>query len=278
MISYPIAVSGITTRVLEALPESDGSMTTVVLVHGVGARADRYRYNLDPLGEVGHRAVAIDLPGHGFADKGRLPYGVPYYANFLRHALMALGIEDCVLVGSSLGGNVVARVAADEPKLARGLVLVGCIGLVPLGAELRNAVSRSITAAHTPEGVEQKLRRVFANPRLVTKNLVREELGFATSPGAAEAIDVLATYFRNHVDDDVVGSDLVGSPDAPPILLVWGAEDRSVPTEVAQQARAQLGSGELVVIPNAGHAPYYEQPDRFNLLLTHFLARIADHS
>ena len=67
MIQYPLGAAGTLTRVLEA----GRGDRTMLLVHGVGARADRWRLNLDALAEAGYHAYAIDLPGHGLAEKGR---------------------------------------------------------------------------------------------------------------------------------------------------------------------------------------------------------------
>jgi 2-hydroxy-6-oxonona-2,4-dienedioate hydrolase len=48
-----------------------------------------------------------------------------------------------------------------------------------------------------------------------------------------------------------------------PTLLVWGAQDKVVPIEIGQRVSDLLGV-ELVVIDNAGHVPYSEQPEAFN--------------
>ena len=65
MITYPLALGDQYTRVVEhgTGPE------TIVLIHGLGARADRWRRNIGPLADAGYRCVALDLPGHGFASK-----------------------------------------------------------------------------------------------------------------------------------------------------------------------------------------------------------------
>jgi pimeloyl-ACP methyl ester carboxylesterase len=65
MISYPMRAGTVVTRVLQA-----GSGEPVVFVHGTGGRAERWSRNLDAIARTGRTAYAIDLPGHGFADKG----------------------------------------------------------------------------------------------------------------------------------------------------------------------------------------------------------------
>ena len=66
MISYPFGVGRTLTRVIEA----GTGAANVVLVHGLGARADRWVGVLAVLAKAGYHGYALDLPGHGFADKG----------------------------------------------------------------------------------------------------------------------------------------------------------------------------------------------------------------
>src|SRR4029079_1629118 len=108
MISYPLRVGTLDTRVIEA----GGSGQTIVLVHGTGGRADRWSRNVDALAKAGHRVVAFDLPGHGFASKGAgIDCSVPGYRKFLAAFLDEMKIDKAVIVGTSLGGHVVASFA-----------------------------------------------------------------------------------------------------------------------------------------------------------------------
>ena len=65
IIAYPFGVNGVTLRVLEA----GAGTETVVFLHGLGARADRWRLNMPPLATAGFRAFALDFPGHGFSER-----------------------------------------------------------------------------------------------------------------------------------------------------------------------------------------------------------------
>src|SRR5690606_13044708 len=155
MIQYPCAANGIHTRVLEA-----GKGPALVFIHGLGARADRWRHNLGPLAAAGYRCIAIDLPGHGFASKaGIAPFSVPRCAAWLDAILRQLGIEHCALVGTSLGGYIAATMACQAPRRVHALALVGTLGIVPMGAEARAAISSRFGTV-TREGIERKLRTV----------------------------------------------------------------------------------------------------------------------
>ena len=183
MIQYPLGVDGVLTRVLEA----GAGDRTMLLVHGVGARADRWRRNLEGLASAGYHPYAIDLPGHGLAQKGpNIPGTVPEYARFARGMLDELGAGEVYLIGTSLGGHVCATAACDMPERVAGLVLVGTVGITPIGAERRQR-TQSIVGETSWEAIGGKLRVVLHDEALATEELQREEFRINNSPGAAES-------------------------------------------------------------------------------------------
>jgi pimeloyl-ACP methyl ester carboxylesterase len=273
VIQYPLEVAGVMTRVLERGDRSDPS---VLLIHGVGSRADRWRKNVDALAEAGYHVAALDLPGHGFAAKGAgFDYSIAGYAAFVESYLDAEGIDRVALVGTSMGGHIAGLVTCERRGRISALALVGSIGLVPWGDE-RRAGSRARMGNTSREGVMRKLGVLLHDPSLVDAALVEEEWRINNSPGAAATFAALAEYFGERLDDDVVGPRLAQVTGVP-VLLVWGAEDLAVPVEMGYAAHALLPGSELVVIPETAHAPYYERPDEFNSSLLGFLEKVVAH-
>ena len=270
MIQYPMAVDGVLTRVLAAGSGPDH----LVLVHGVGARADRWSRNVDALAAAGWQVHAFDLPGHGLAQKGPGPdYSVPGYARFLDGFLDAVGAEEAVVVGTSLGGHIAATLACERPERVRALVLVGSIGLAPWGAE-RRADSRARLRDASRQGIARKLGVVVHDPGLVTGEWLEEEYRINNSPGAEASFAAISDYVADRIDDDLIGPRLAAmAADRPPTLLIWGEQERAVPLETGRTAHAMLDGSELAVISDASHAPYFERPDEFNRVLLDFLNR-----
>lgn len=268
MIQYPLGAAGTLTRVLEA----GRGDRTMLLVHGVGARADRWRLNLDAFAEAGYHAYAIDLPGHGLAEKGgRFDHSVPNYAAFARAVLDEVGAGEVHLVGTSLGGHVLATVACEMPERVAGLVMVGTLGMAPIGQEARERTA-GLIGDTTPEMVDRKLHSVIHDDGLVTAELHREEVRINNSPGAAEGFERIADYFANRIDDDVVGDRLAALGGRFPVLLVWGREDLGFPLAMGEAAHQMLDGSRLAIMDEAAHAPYFERPDAFNAIVTQFFA------
>ncbi|MYA14711.1 MAG: alpha/beta fold hydrolase [Acidimicrobiaceae bacterium] len=273
MIQYPLGAAGTLTRVLEA-GRGDKNM---LLVHGVGARADRWRLNLGRFADAGYHPYAIDLPGHGLAEKGdRFDHSVPNYAAFARAVLDQIGSDRVYLVGTSLGGHILATVACEIPERVAGLVLVGTLGMAPIGPEARERTA-GLIGDTSPEMVDRKLHSVLHDDSLVTAALHREEVRINNSPGAAESFERISDYFANRIDDHVVGERLAAMGGRMPILLVWGRQDLGFPLAMGEAAHELLAGSRLAIMDDAAHAPYFERPDTFNAIVTQFFAgRLGD--
>jgi 2-hydroxy-6-oxonona-2,4-dienedioate hydrolase len=268
MISYPLRIDNVDTRVIEAGTSSE----PIVLVHGTGGRADRWLRNSDALAASGRHVYAFGFPGHGFASKGAdLNCSVPGYCRFRGDFLDAMKIDKATIVGTSLGGHVVAAYACQQPQRVRALVLSGSMGLVALGAEMRARVEAGANN-HSYEGVKAKLSRVIFDPALVTQDFIDEEFRINNSAGAKESFATLGRYIGEKLDDDVVGERLAKLSPSLPTLLLWGAEDKTVPLAVGESASRLLPGSRLVVLQRAAHTLYYERADDFNAVLCDFLA------
>ena len=266
-IIYPLAVGPLVTRVIEA-----GAGPVVLFVHGLGARADRWKSTVERMGDAGYRAIACDLPGHGFASKGgNCPCDVPGLAQFVTGLLDTLHISAATLVGTSLGGHVVATVAVADPERFAKLCLVGALGIVPLAAETAEAIRRNVKAAGRDE-IIAKLNYVIFDKTLVTPGLIEEEWRTNNSPGALESFTRIGDYLVEGIARDYVATRLRAAYRPEQILMIWGAEDRSVPVAVGTACQEALGGPALTVIPAAGHAPYFERTEAFVAALIAFLS------
>jgi pimeloyl-ACP methyl ester carboxylesterase len=104
-----------------------GHGVPLVVVHGFGVESLLYAQPLGRLAALGFRVVALDVAGHGDSEGlGAFPT-VHDYADLLDRAIAHLGIERAVLAGHSMGGRLVADVAALDPERVIGVLLVDAI-------------------------------------------------------------------------------------------------------------------------------------------------------
>jgi pimeloyl-ACP methyl ester carboxylesterase len=100
----------------------------LVVVHGFSAEGILYAQTLSRLVGMGYKVIAVDTAGHG-GTQG-LPRGggdLADYAGLLGQVVRELGIKRAVFAGHSMGGRLVAELAAQEPEKAVAVLLLDAI-------------------------------------------------------------------------------------------------------------------------------------------------------
>jgi pyruvate dehydrogenase E2 component (dihydrolipoamide acetyltransferase) len=237
---------------------------TVVLLHGFGGDKDNWLFNLELLAE-GRTVYALDLPGHGESDKRVADGSVDALAATVLGFLDALGIRQADLVGHSLGAAVAMAVAAAVPTRVRSLALLAPAGL---GPEANVEYLRGFVAAQSRRELKPHVEKLFADPALVTRDLLENLLRFKRLDGAQTALQTVLEGFVSQGAQATVLADRIADLGIP-ILVVWGAEDQIIP---AGHAAALGGKATIHVIEGRGHMVHMEGAGEVNRLLADHLS------
>jgi menaquinone-9 beta-reductase len=268
-----VVVDGLTAPVSAAGPA--GSTEAVVFVHGnPGSRRDWD----DLLSRVApfSRALALDMPGFGRADKpGDFEYTVEGYGCFLESALEELGVERAHLVLHDFGGAWGLEWAVRNPDRLASAVLINTgtlldykwhylarIWRTPLAGEAFQAMT-------TRSGLRTALRH--GNPRGLPRAFV-DRMYDDMDAGTSRAI---LRLYRASDDPSAVGrrqADALRRLNRP-ALVVWGAHDPYIPVEMAARQREAFPSAEVEVLEDSGHWPFADDPDAVGRLVEPFLRR-----
>ena len=116
---------------------------------------------------------------------------------------------------------------------------------------------------------------LFAHsPGSVPREWLAEQCRLAQSPGSLEAhLSVLRALVSPLGHREVLVDRLPSLK--VPTLVVWGARDRVFPQSQAREAVDRLRDGSVALIPDCGHMPHVECPDRFLAVLDGFLLEQA---
>jgi pimeloyl-ACP methyl ester carboxylesterase len=257
-----------------------GSGPVVLLLHGLGCDHTTWAPVMESLART-HTVIAPDLLGHGSSDKPRADYSVGGYANGMRDLLTVLGVDTATVVGHSFGGGVAMQFAYQYPERTERLVLVGSGGLGP-------DVSPAIRAITTP-GFHQVmgllstpgLRHVTtATMRLLARSRMSQvrDLGEVADiydsfadPRTRAAIRHVVRAVVDWRGQIVTMADRAYLTEAMPMCVVWGADDMVIPVSHASNASALAPSARIEIVPNAGHFPHRDHPERFVKIVRDFM-------
>lgn len=238
----------------------------IVFLHGFTASARNWALTVPSLRDR-FRCVSIDHPGHGQSEKpaGTAFYALPNMAVAAYAAIRAIGIEQCYLVGHSMGGMISQHVILDHPDLVRGLVLVDTAAAALTGFESWSEKLRQTARADGIEAVfdlRSKNDPRAADP--VFLRLWREQ--FLMTSVDAYIGGSLAMRDREPLLDRLASLSV-------PALIVCGENDESF-LQPSRDLQAAIDGSELTIIAGAGHSPATEKPADFNRALSGFLDRV----
>ena len=241
-----------------------GEGPPLLLVHGLGGAASNWT-ELAPALARRHRLLVPDLPGHGGSTALPAVAGLEPFAD--RVALLAdrEGMFPAAVIGHSLGGMVVLRLALRRPAEVRAIVLAGAAGLSIGSVWLRQLLSvfTSVRPGRLAARHRGWVRRSALLRRLV--------FGFVSVSDPAgltdEAIEGFLAAQLLHTDIDSAWQALrVDDPRQEleavrcPVLVLWGAEDVQLPLDDAFEYTRRLRA-RLRVISGCGHLLIGERPD-----------------
>ncbi len=258
---------------LQYFEEGDGP-ETIVLVHGYASSAVLWRYTIDHLarerqdGSARYRILAFNNRGAG--ESGRADsedgYTVQSYAVDLHNAVSALGLDDFILVGHSMGGATVTQFAMAHQDMLRALVLLNS---APLNGRV------------LPGDWEDALRASFAEG-----GLTQGDMGFQAPHITPDFIEeVRSIILRNPIERAIGGRrsmaalrlrDRLGEIIVP-TMVVGGDTDTTVGVDniVAEYLALPPDNRHLHIFHGIGHSPNVEVPARLSGLLTRFAGEVS---
>ncbi len=251
-----------------------GEGPPLILVHGLGGAAANWT-ELVPLLLRKHRVLVPDLPGHGGSTALPAVAGLEPFADRVALVAERESMLPAAVVGHSLGGMIVLRMALRRPEDVSAIVLAAAAGLSIGNVWGRNLIS--VLSTIRPGRLAARYRgRVSRSPLL--RRLVFGLVSVADPVGLTDrAVEGFLAAHLLHTD---VGSAWQAlRADDPreelesircPVLVLWGAEDGQLPLDDAFEYTRRLRA-RLRVIPGCGHLLIGERPDACNRAIEDFL-------
>lgn len=226
------------------------------------------------------RCLAVDLPGYGKSPRLKQRATIPAYADLLAELISEVSDGPVVLVGHSMGGMISVTLALRHSVLVERMVLIDptitgrlsrYINLVvsPITLLERFGLGRLIISAveRAFVGVTDRIMRPasFAERTGITEADYKKIRADARRPGQGRVRTECFFAMRNN--------DLTGQLHRldTPTLVLWGAEDNTVPLRDASIVADEWPEADLRILPKAGHWPQFEAPETTRRLVSAYL-------
>lgn len=219
-----------------------GQGKSLLLIHGLGARAEDWTPEMPAYAKSGFRVYAIDLLGCGQTDRPDIAYTMPQQAELVRGFLDAVHVQQADVIGWSMGGWVALEFALEHPDRVHRLVAMDSAGLW-----FQNSLTPDVLE---PQNVPQlKQLEALLMPHMpYIPGFFQRDLLRAMQRNFPVVHRTLESMFseKNELDGRL---DQLGMP----VLFVWGAQDSLIPPGVGLRMHREIPQSVLQLYSGCGH-------------------------
>ena len=277
----------------------------IVLIHGFGASSDHWRNNAEIFASEGFRVFGIDLIGFGKSEQNlqnkikhlENQFWANQLASFLDEIVDIQKNGKVILIGNSLGALTAITTLSNRPELIKTIIaaplpepvfvnpikfsfpnwllkvksfLIKIVfHLFPLKT-LVNLISRTKLITFALQSAyfrsisnDTPLKRIVTVPAKrvnASKALRAMCIGMSNRPNSAKGPSIIEK--------------IQNLPNRPPILLIWGKQDKLIPIFLAKKLIKLHPWLKLTVVNEAGHCPHDELPIHFNQIVMKWLKNL----
>ncbi len=243
---------------------SGGSGPPLLFLHGAGGNSGWQAYH-EELSKT-HTVYVPSQPGFNGTERPSWVFTINDVAHFNLEMAQVLGLDNYVLMGSSMGGWLAAEMAAMRPQTLKALILVDAAGIKPVYGEISEIF---MVSAYT------RLQQRFYDPTQVPNY---EQYARALTPE-----EQLVEHSNAEMASRLCWKPYLHNPSLPyylrsvptSTLIVWGRQDAIIPLECGTMFERVLPNSSLKVIDNCGHSPAAEKPQEFLGAVSDFLSLVA---
>jgi pimeloyl-ACP methyl ester carboxylesterase len=234
----------------------ESSSKPLIFLHGWRSNSALWFGIFPKLLEAGYSIFALDFPGFGKSQMPKAAFFLQNYVDIVAEFMQKLDINKATVIGHSHGGRVSIKMAAQTPEKIENLVLVDSGGIKKETAE-----------KNVKKGLAKMLKPFFAPSFMKpVKNKIYTMMG---------ADDYVATPELQQTFLNVINEDLLPllSKIKNNTLLLWGENDMDTPVGDGEVMKKNIPHSDLVVLKNAGHYSFLDQPEEFTKYLLEFLGK-----
>lgn len=248
-----------------------GTGDPILLIHGFVSSILMFEKLIDVLSKR-NTVFALDLIGFGFSDKHlNLTYTRKNMADLAIKFMLSEGFSRFIVIGHSMGGEVVLNIGYYYPEHINKLILIDSTGyknILRLPNFLKNlsTISKILIKLSFRNYYFQKLSFKFG---FYDKTKFDESL-FNRAYSIMIQIPIETLYKFGLQGDSMLIKDKIKFINTD-TLIIWGKNDKLVSLKCGKNLNKDLKNSKLVVINNCGHIPFVEKYDLFMNIIESYL-------
>jgi pimeloyl-ACP methyl ester carboxylesterase len=214
----------------------------LVLVHGLGGKAENWVSMIPTLMHHGHQVYALDLLGFGRSDRPDVDYSIALQTEILTQFFDSQNLSRADLGGWSMGGWVALKFVLDHPERVRRIFVVDSAGM-NFNPHFGDALFQPATVDEAQQLLKLLTPQAHLIPRFVARDLMREMR--PTRP-------VVQRFMKSMMaGGDLLDGKLRGIQ--APVLIAWGKEDALIPVVCGEEMHRQMPQSVLAIFDGCGH-------------------------
>lgn len=229
-----------------------GEGPAIIVLHGLMGALSNFEDTFNYFSNTGYKVLIPELPLYSLP---LVKTNVKNLAKFLKDFIEHKKIDKAILLGNSLGGHIALYFTKHYQEKVEALVLTGSSGLY------EKAMGDSFPKRGNYEYIEQKVKDVFYDPKMATKELVDNIYEIVNDRNSViKTLAIAKSAIRHNMAKDL--------PEMKqPSCIIWGKQDNVTPPEVADDFQKLLPDSNLFWLDECGHAAMMEKPEEFNKIL-----------
>lgn len=260
-----------------------GDGPPLILLHGSGIGVNGWRNFGGNLGDFAedYHCYILEFPGFGASDPIPGAHPVLTAVESVQRFMDALNLESAAIVGNSMGGVVGAMFALAHPTRVDKLVAIGGVGtnIFSPGPSEGTRLLREFADAPSRDALVRWLNCMVYDPKLVTEELIDERWKAASEPESLATLQAMYSSKAAALQEQAQSQSKIPPYWSMlhkvqcPTLMLWGADDRQCPLDMAQLPLRLIPHAELHVLPRCGHWVFVEAKHPFQRITKEFLQR-----
>ncbi len=258
-----------------------GKGNPIIFLHGLGASSCAWD-KISKYLSKNNKLFLIDLKGFGLSEKPlNDKYSVDDQSEIILDFIEKNNLKDIVLVGHSFGGAVALltciKLMGEKNNSIKGMILIGAPAYRQKHPQftklLKIPILNELLLVFLPSStcVKMVLKKSFFDQKKITKDVIKSYGNFLDTPGAYHALISTAQQVLPRNIDWVISN---YKNIKIPVLLIWGDHDQIIPLSIGQRLASEIPNAKLEIIPECGHVPPEENPEKTAELISEFLINL----